>query len=82
MVKTIDINILHDLLSYDAETGIFTWKTRTLSYCSSIDNQKRLNTRIAGKPAGYHHSAGYTCITLLGVAYLAHRIAWAMHYGT
>ena len=60
--------MLKDYLSYDAETGRFTW-IKTRGY----------NIKI-GDTAGTKHSKGYIQISFGGV-HLAHRLAWFFYYG-
>jgi hypothetical protein len=59
---------VHELLDYDATTGIFTWKV------------SRGRTK-AGTEAGCIESNGYIRIQVDGRAYLAHRLAWLISYG-
>lgn len=59
---------LRSALSYDAETGHFTWLVR-------IGSVK------AGQRAGKHAKNGYWRIRLDGVEYPAHRLAWFYVYG-
>lgn len=65
---------LRQLLSYDSETGIFTWKKRT-------DIRSAVNARLEGKPAGFVGKQGYIRIEIRGVTHSAHRLAWVMTYG-
>nr|DAI72758.1 MAG TPA: endonuclease [Caudoviricetes sp.] len=59
---------LLDVLDYNSETGLFTWK-------------KKLSARGAiGKKAGTK-SYGYNAINIDGVRYFAHRLAWLYVYG-
>lgn len=55
---------LRELLSYDPETGIFTWR---------VD---RGANRCAGKVAGGLNEDGYVIIEINGRSYGAHRLAW------
>lgn len=64
----IDHARLTDLLHYDPETGIFTWK--------SIPNPQHPGHAKIGKEAGAVKVAGYIHITIFGKAYAAHRLAW------
>lgn len=65
-----DIELLKSALNFDPQTGIFTWKRQLASNC------------IIGHEAGYINSCGYRDISLNGVAYKAHRLAWFITYGT
>lgn len=56
-------------LSYDGETGEFTWRIRP---AKSIT---------AGSKAGYRSHRGYIQIGLMGKMYLAHRLAWLYVHG-
>jgi hypothetical protein len=64
-----DADILRELLSYDPETGLFTWL------------QNRGNTALAGTPAGALNNSGYILICVNMKRYQAHRIAYKMMYG-
>jgi hypothetical protein len=79
--KQIDVSILYNLLAYDADTGMLTWKTRCIDPSKSENHQKRWNSRYVGKQAGWYNQQGYIIITLFNKLYRAHRLAWAMHYG-
>jgi hypothetical protein len=78
--KQIDVSILYNLLAYDADTGMLTWKKRCIDPSKSEQPQKTWNSRYAGKQAGWNNR-GYISIRLFKKGYLAHRLAWAMHYG-
>jgi hypothetical protein len=59
----LTVERLREVLSYDTETGLFTWKAW-------------LGQRaIPGKPAGSVTSKGYVYITIDGQGYMAHRLA-------
>ena len=69
MAKTIlTAAIVRELLSYDAETGAFTWKKEGDGY------QRFVGGRV-GRVAGCMHNKGYLQIRI-GQVYLAHRLAW------
>jgi len=74
--------IVRDLLDYDPETGVLTWKKRDVKYFKSDRDFKIWNTRYSGKKAfmaknkeGYFHGKIFmkTC--------LAHRIIFLHYYG-
>ncbi len=66
-----DVTLEHarSVLSYDPETGIIT---RIASKMQPYRN---------GRPAGTPHIMGYRSIHIDGRNYLAHRLAWFLHYG-
>lgn len=59
---------IKEALSYDPETGIFTWV-----------GSKRIGWN--GKPAGSPHPRGYIHIKINDNSYKAHRLAWFFVYG-
>lgn len=58
-----------ELLNYDPETGIFTWKAAPKGH-----------PEVEGKQAGYMR-AGYLVISIDGKQYPAHRLAWLWIHG-
>lgn len=70
-----------ELLSFDADSGLFTWKSRDVNESASPRTTKSWNTRYAGKLAGARAGNGYIYINLDGRKHLAHRVAWLMTYG-
>ena len=59
---------LMEVLDYNKETGIFTWK-------------KKLSARGAVVKVAGTISYGYNAINIDGVRYFAHRLAWLYVYG-
>lgn len=59
---------VNSVLSYNPETGVFTWKVRS-------------GPNSAGSVAGFVETSGYVCIGLFGVTRKAHRLAWLLHHG-
>ena len=55
---------LRELLSYDPETGVFTWVARPAQYI------------LAGAVAGGVNNEGYWMIKIDGRTYSGHRLAW------
>lgn len=64
----IPISRVHELLSYDAETGILRWR---------VDRGRRFK---AGDIAGYTNRAGYRSVKIDNHQFFAHRLAWALHF--
>jgi len=62
---------LIEVLDYDPDTGIFTWKR----------HQHRHLKSLAGKVAGYLTKRGYIRIAIDRKKYLAHRLAWMYIHG-
>jgi hypothetical protein len=62
---------LRELLNYDADTGLFTW--RVTIGCGHRREQVK---RRAGDNAGYVNADGYVMIGIEGREYRAHRLAW------
>lgn len=55
---------LRELLNYDPETGVFTFRVH------------RSQNATAGQVAGWRRPNGYVQVTVDGVHYKAHRLAW------
>lgn len=65
----LSANSLRNLLDYDASNGDFTWR------------KDAARNVMAGSIAGCEKSGEYRYITIRGVQYLAHRLAWLYVYG-
>lgn len=65
----LDLDRLQELLDYDPEAGVFTWRVRTGPMCK-LD-----------KPAGNVGGRGYRRIRIDNVTYPAHHLAWYHFYG-
>ena len=71
IVKTIEQELLRELLDYAPDTGKFTWR------------KARCNNRIkANTIAGYKTPNGYITITYNKTYYSAHRLVWIYMYGS
>lgn len=68
---------LQELLSYDEDSGLLTWKMLPATSRSSISH----NNKCGGKIAGTVCARGYIMIGIGKVYYLAHRIIWKMMTG-
>lgn len=68
---------LRNLLAYDPETGILTWRERPI-----ITNKvASWNARFAGKVAGCFDGSGYYRIEVDSKHIGSHRAAWAIAHG-
>lgn len=78
---------LRQLLFYVPSTGELFWKDRGIEWFTdkgrpAAANQLLWNAKYAGEPALTSIAANrYRTGRILGQAYKAHRVAWAVHYG-
>mgnify|MGYP005821022313 CR=1 FL=1 len=70
--RQISAERLKRLLSYDPESGQFTWLAREVR--NHFD--RIWNTRYAGTIPNYRNSYGYILISIDGRRHFAHRLAW------
>ena len=64
------IDSVLEVLKYDPDTGIFTWRTNEKVY-----------KRVRGKVAGTLDISGHRQIRINGIRYFAHRLAWLICEG-
>lgn len=77
---------LLELLSYDRETGILTWRQRNPSSFNGDAPSRSLqavrwNSLYGGKIAGGGRNGEYLRLTIDGLHHLAHRVIWKMETG-
>ncbi len=60
----LDQKTLKEILNYNPDTGIFTWRVKPAQNTS------------AGDIAGTNHNKGYREINIKHKSYLSHRLAW------
>ena len=68
MTLEIDIEKIREILAYDQETGVFTWKVAR-------------GPRLPGYPIGARLRNSYLAIGMFGKTFYAHRVAWAYVHG-
>jgi len=76
--------LLRQLLDYDPDTGILTWKPRPREMFSSKRGYSIWNAQHAGTPTGTKCKVGHSSYLRFGVfkrSLWAHRVAWAIHHG-
>ena len=74
--------IVRDLLNYDPDTGIFTWRHRDRKYFKTDRGPNPWNARYAGKEAGRFTFYGYIQIKIFEYEFYAHRIAYLYMTGS
>jgi hypothetical protein len=85
--KKLPPELLHELLDYEPDTGILTWKAREVHLFNATEkksaehSQRRWNTMYAGKQALIALRAGYPSGSIFDICVSAHRVIWAMQTG-
>lgn len=69
----MSINDLRAYLRYDADAGVVYWVT-------APGNDSKFRRQV-GDVAGVPNSSGYLSISFNRKHFLAHRVAWALHFG-
>jgi hypothetical protein len=81
-VSAIALEELRQLLDYDSETGVLSWAEPTRSWFASRTHWEAYQLMKANKPPfSTEQSGGYKAGRVGGQILLAHRVAWAYHYG-
>lgn len=73
----IGADLVRELLDYNHETGVFTWRARP----GYSGKRSAWNKKWAGKTAGSRHSDGYVVIRINKKCFYAHRLAWMFVHG-
>jgi len=77
-----DVEILREVVDYDPDTGGFQWKLRPADHFQTDQAAKRWNGMHPGSKAGSLSPEGYLTITVARRNLKAHRVAWAIYYGS
>jgi len=80
-MKNITQELIKELIHYDPDTGVFTWKERVNSSYMSDSRLIAFNSRCANKKITSISSHGYYRFALDGIRYYCHRVAWLYIYG-
>lgn len=86
-MKEFPVDKLRKLYRFDSETGLIFFNERTPDdFRGKANGVEKIcyvfNRNYAGKEAfATKHIMGYKQGTILKKKYLAHRVAWALHYG-
>jgi hypothetical protein len=75
------VEYLRVCFDYNPRTGELRWRKRPLEHFATKGAWATLNTRDAGKSAGYIHSQGCQYVFVAGSKYKAHRIIWKLVTG-
>lgn len=84
-MNEISVEVLRDIISYDAQLGLLVWKARSADYFSDRATPNQVatwNTKFAGQECGRIEKHGYRIVGIFHKTFKAHRVAWALHYGS
>ena len=75
--------LIRQLIRFDEKTGKYFWKARPREMFRSEQTYISWHTRFCGKETFIEKTPdGYRRASVFGRRYRAHRLIWAIHYGT
>jgi len=74
-------DLLRQILRYDPQTGVLVWRQRPRCMFPSDQEERRWNSRYAGKVAFSKNVHGYLDGMVFRRMRNAHSVAWAIHTG-
>jgi hypothetical protein len=77
----LPFELANEYWDYNPENGMFIWKWRDRKHFKSDKSWNWWNTRYANTVAGNIRDDEYQMIKVNGNLFLAHRLAWLLHYG-
>ena len=79
----LDVDLLRQFVSFNSETGQMTWKPRLADWFEHDQMREFFNKNVAGTAAFNNLKGnGYIGGKCQGKPLLAHRVIWALHYGS
>lgn len=80
-MKVLTLEVLRELVNYDRETGMFTWRPRGRGWFKRERQFLTWNKRFAEKQINSTCGGGYVQVCINDARYKAHRLAWLYEYG-
>lgn len=76
------VEYLRECFDYCHETGVLIWKERPREHFATGSGQKNFNSQRTGRRIEGKQALGYISLKLTNRMFLAHRVIWAIYYGS